>query len=172
MSLIAVGGTFLAGGAITAGTVAAGAGLAGVGLSLYGMNKQSKDNQAALNANIAAQNRQNNQAWTNWLMTRGVQSSTPLVAGEMPTPENSKAVNTRLPLWANVTYGSGVAGQPATSGIRLVKKGAPVRSGITGFTTGYGAGTTAGGTASPSTTVPVGTGTNLYGNSVAQRFAN
>lgn len=162
MSLIAVGGTFLAGGAITAGTVAAGAALAGTAATLYGQNKQAKANQAAQNANIAAQDKQNNQAWSNWLMTRGIAPNTTLEAGTMPTAANSTAVNSRLPLWANVTYGTSVTGQPTTGGIRLVKKGTPTRTGITGFA-GWGGASGSNGATTPATG-GVGSGTSLYGN--------
>lgn len=76
--------------------------VAGIGASLYGANKQSQDTKSAQDQNAALTQQQNNSAWTSWLLSKGVQPTTPVAAGTMPTAGNSTAVNTRLPLWANV----------------------------------------------------------------------
>ncbi len=49
MSFLAVGGTLLAGGAVTAGTAAAGAALAGTAASIYGQTQQNKAAKTAVN---------------------------------------------------------------------------------------------------------------------------
>lgn len=119
--------------AIATGTaLALSAAAAGVGATLYGANKQAKANQSAQNANIAQQDKQNDAAWTAWLMSKGVQPTSSVTYGTMPAAGASKAVNTRLPLWANVNFSTS---SPGTSGggIRLVKKGAPRTTGITGL---------------------------------------
>lgn len=102
MSFLATGGTLLAGGAITGGTIAAGAGLAGAGLSLYGANRQAQANQAAQDQNAQLQRDQNNASWTSWLLSKGIQPSSPVTAGTIPTAGNFTAANTRLPLWATI----------------------------------------------------------------------
>ena len=78
-----------------------GTGLIGAGASIYGANKTSKaiDKQTA--ANSAAQAEANKVGWTNYLLTRGIQPVGDVTTGEMPN--SYKAVNTRLPVWANVT---------------------------------------------------------------------
>lgn len=74
----------------------------GLGTSLYGANRQRQDNAHALDVNKATQDQQNAAQWTNWLMSKGVAPTSPVAAGVMPTADNYTAVNTRLPLWANV----------------------------------------------------------------------
>ncbi len=72
----------------------------GAGVSLYGANKQgqiAKDTNAANQANI---DRSNNQEWNNYLLQRGVNTGGTAPYGTIPT--NAPAVNTRLPLWANI----------------------------------------------------------------------
>lgn len=49
MSFLAVGGTLLAGSAVTSGTVAAGAALAGTAASVYGQHQQQKAAKSAIN---------------------------------------------------------------------------------------------------------------------------
>lgn len=77
--------------------------IAGAGASIYGANKQSKDNAKAADENARLQQQQNDQAWANWLMTRGVAPTSAVAAGVMPTAGNYRAVNTRLPIWASVS---------------------------------------------------------------------
>ncbi len=72
----------------------------GAGTAVYGASQQKKANQQAQAANAALQDKQNQSAWDAWVMTRGIapDGSAP---GVLPT--NGRAVNTRLPLWANVS---------------------------------------------------------------------
>lgn len=77
----------------------AAAGLAiGAGTSIYGANKQDKANKAAQAQNQAQQEEQNRLAWANYLMQRGIDPSAATQTGVIP--QNARAVNTRLPLWA------------------------------------------------------------------------
>jgi hypothetical protein len=94
-----------------------GSSLIGAGVSMYGANKQSQDNAHAQDVNAQQQGQQNNAAWTNWLMTRGVAPNPggSFTSGQLPGPGESRAVNTRLPLWANVRMGA-PAGAAATTG--------------------------------------------------------
>lgn len=124
MSFIAVGGTLLAGSAITGGTIAAGAALAGTAASLYGQNKQSKDNAHAMDLNQQAQNKQNDAAWTSWLMSKGVQPTSPVAYGTIPTAGNYTAANVRLPLWANVNMPTGAG--DGVSPLVVRRKATPV----------------------------------------------
>lgn len=87
--------------------IAVGVGVAGVAAGAYGANKQSKDNKAAQAQNAEQQEEQNRQAWANYLMTRGIN---PAGAQTGAIPTNPQAINSRLPLWANVKR-SGVAPQ-------------------------------------------------------------
>lgn len=84
---------------------------AGTGAAIYGANKQAKA-QAAASKEQNAANAQNTQAtndynWANYLMTRGVAPMRGTVsAGELPGPENTRVVNTKLPLWATTNIGT------------------------------------------------------------------
>jgi hypothetical protein len=104
----------------------------GAGATIYGSNKQAKANESAADKNAALQEKQNQAAWANWLMTRGIAPTKSVEAGVLPSASDSKAVNTRMPLWANVNFSPTGSG-----GIRLVKKGSSTsatgRPGITGF---------------------------------------
>ena len=111
--------------------VGIGALVVGAGTSLYSANAQKKASQAATNANVASQDKVNDSAWTAWLMSKGIQPTTPVSAGTIPTAGNYSAINTRLPIWANVNYGTSAPG--SNGGMRLVKKGSPTTAGITGF---------------------------------------
>jgi hypothetical protein len=90
----AVGIGALAGAAI--GTAAVGAGTA-----YYGAQQQKKAVNATNNANAAQVQGSNDYNWSNYLATRGLIPTSPTSAGQMPS--SSVAVNSRLPLWANVT---------------------------------------------------------------------
>ena len=81
--------------------VAVGVGVAGVAASAYGANKQSKDNKAAQNQNVASQEEQNRLAWANYLMTHGLN---PANAQTGVLPANGQAINSRLPLWATANF--------------------------------------------------------------------
>lgn len=79
--------------------VAAAVGVAGIGAGLYGANKQAKANKAAQQENARQQAEQNRIQWANYLMTRGLDPAG-AKAGEIPA--NGRAINSRLPLYANV----------------------------------------------------------------------
>lgn len=78
-----------------------GAGALGAGASIYGANKQSKAVQNAASQNNAAQAAQNAAAWSNYLMTRGVN---PAGAATGQIPQGAQAINARLPLWATANF--------------------------------------------------------------------
>jgi hypothetical protein len=85
----------------------------GAGASIYGASQQRTANNRAQDTNARLQQQQNDQAWANWLMTRGVAPTSPVAAGVMPTAGNYRAVNTRLPIWASVSpRTSAVQGAP------------------------------------------------------------
>lgn len=87
-------------GASAATATAVGLGGAGLATNLIGQNQQRVANDRATRENQAALTGQNNSAWTNWLMSRGIAPTTPVAAGVMPQAGQYKAVNTKLPLWA------------------------------------------------------------------------
>lgn len=74
------------------------------GAAAYGAKKQGDAVDAATDANVAAQDKQNQSAWNNWLLTKGLDGNNAAVG---VIPANAKAVNTKLPLYANVMAGPG-----------------------------------------------------------------
>lgn len=96
-----------------------GAGIAAVGLvtNVVGANKQASAISDANAANQSAQAQQNSGAWGNYLLTRGIAPTTPPTPGVIPSAGQYTAVNSRLPLWANVTSSNGPK--------RWVKSGTP-----------------------------------------------
>lgn len=87
--------------------VAIGTAVLGAATSAYGANKQAKATQSAANQNATLQGDQNQQAWANYLMTRGL-SPNGAPTGTIPT--NAPAINTKLPLWANANFATGPSG--------------------------------------------------------------
>jgi hypothetical protein len=82
-----------------------GGALIGGGATLIGANKQASANTANNNANIAVNDATNQSNWNNYLVTRGLATN-----GQTPTgtiPGTTGAVNTKLPLWANVQSSNG-----------------------------------------------------------------
>ena len=96
--LIFLVGTFGLSGAAFAGTLI---GAGGIAAGLYGANKQSKAVQDAASKNAASQAEQNQAAWANYLMTRGINPSG-AQTGQIPT--NPQTINARLPLWATANF--------------------------------------------------------------------
>lgn len=96
--LPSVMGVFVVGG-VGGGMLAAG--ILGAGATMYGANKQSKAVQDAASKNNEAQAAQNAAAWSNYLMTRGVN---PAGAATGQIPHNAQAINARLPLWATANF--------------------------------------------------------------------
>jgi len=88
--------------AVAAGTAA----VVGAGTAAYGANKQAKANAAAQDANIAAQKEAERQNWLRYLMQRGIVPDSNTQTGEVPGMVAGGAMNTRLPLWANVVPGA------------------------------------------------------------------
>lgn len=80
------------------GVAIGGSALIGAGTSIYGANKQAKANASAQQQNAALQAKQNQLAWQNYLIQRGILAPT-AQPGEIPS-SNFTPVNTRLPLWA------------------------------------------------------------------------
>lgn len=94
--------------------IAAGTAILGTGASLYGANKQAKANSAAQASNERQQAEQNRLAWANYLMTRGID---PAGAQTGVVPSSGRAINSRLPLWANVRHtGAGKYVMPSPGG--------------------------------------------------------
>lgn len=81
---------------------AVGIGAAGIGTSLYGANKQSKDTAHAQDLNLAAQKESERQNWLHFLMQRGINPDPNTPNGVVPGVPTGGAMNTRLPLWANI----------------------------------------------------------------------
>ncbi len=73
-------------------------GAIGTGVALYGANKQNMANKAAAAANTANNNEDQSIKWAQYLMARGI------------NPTTGGAINTKMPLWANVTAGNNGAG--------------------------------------------------------------
>lgn len=108
--------------------VAAGAAVIGAGATVYGANKQAKASKAANDANLAANEASNEQAWTGYLMQRGLAAPEGTAAGVLPG--SGTAVNTKLPLWASVKRSStapmtlrrkGTATAPADANMRMTR---------------------------------------------------
>jgi hypothetical protein len=76
------------------------AAVVGGGLSLYGANKQKQAQEDANKANQASIGQADVSAWQGYLASRGVNPSGVSQFGQIPT--NIQAINTKLPLWANV----------------------------------------------------------------------
>lgn len=88
---------------IWAAAIAAGTAVAGTYMSYKGAQDQKKANQDAQNQNASQFAASQNQNWTNYLLTRGINPGPGGVkTGAVPT-SGFTAVNTKLPLWANVS---------------------------------------------------------------------
>lgn len=96
--------------------VAVGTAALGAGVSLYGSNKQSKDQAHTNDANQAAVEAADRNAWNNYLMQRGIYGAN-APTGTIPGLQPGQAVNSRLPLWANLRINS-VPGAPAAGAPR------------------------------------------------------
>lgn len=95
--------------------VLAGAAILGAGATVYGANKQASAQSDANAANAASVAGSDQSAWNSYLLSRGIQGNN-APTGTIPT--DGAAVNTKLPLWANVTT------TPAGGGVaKWVKKG-------------------------------------------------
>lgn len=105
------------GGWFAMGWIAAGSAVLGVVGNLVGSSQQASAISDAADKNAAAQRDQNNAAWANYLMTRGIAPTGQVTAGVLPAAGSYNAVNSRLPLWANVTSSNGPQ--------RWVRKGTP-----------------------------------------------
>ncbi len=101
---------------------AAAAGIIGAGAAIYGANKQSKTAKETNAANREAVGQADQSAWVSYLLSRGLDAGPNTAVGEIPT--NARAVNTRLPLWANISFnpqaqqGAGAGSAPPLSMVR------------------------------------------------------
>ena len=97
--------------------VAIGTAVLGAGASIYGANKQSKSQGETNAANRAAIEQADRGAWNTYLMQRGLYGGN-APTGTIPGMQPGGAVNTRLPLWANIPSieQGGGAGAPGTGG--------------------------------------------------------
>ena len=97
------------------GTWAAiGVGVVGAGVSLYGANKQSQAQKDANAANQASVGKADQSAWVNYLLQRGLAVDPNTPTGSIPS--NARAVNQRLPLWANMSSFGNAAQQSKDGG--------------------------------------------------------
>ncbi len=114
------------------GIGSAAAGLIGTGI---GANKQSQSDAAARDLNYRAQKEAEQQNWARWLASRGIAPGPDIQTGVIPGTVAGQVVNTKLPLWMNVSMpqrynpatptGTAVnAAQAAKAMPFLVKKGA------------------------------------------------
>jgi hypothetical protein len=114
-----------------------GIGTAAAGLlsSGIGANKQSKADAAARDLNYRAQQEAEQQNWARWLASRGIAPGPETQTGVIPGTVEGQVVNTKLPLWMNLSIpqrtnpatptGTAVnAAQTAAAMPFLVKKGA------------------------------------------------
>lgn len=83
--------------------VGVGSMVVGAGVSMYGANKQRQATKDAQKANQTEQDKQNNAAWVNYLMQRGIAPTSSVETGVIPQAGNYQAVNTRMPLWMTVS---------------------------------------------------------------------
>lgn len=81
---------------------AAAAAVVGAGATLYGSAQQRKANSQAQDQNARLQEQSNSAAWSNYLLSRGISPTVQLAPGQMPQQGEYRAVNSRLPYWANV----------------------------------------------------------------------
>lgn len=96
----------------------------GAGTSIYGASQQRVANNKAADANQKAQADQNAAAWSNYLMSRGLN---PAGAQTGQIPQNAQAINQRLPLWANVRPATGIPAQPsARPASPFIRRKAPI----------------------------------------------
>lgn len=91
-----------------------GSGILGAGATVYGAVTQQKASNAANAANQANVTQANNESWTNYLMSRGINPGGVVPYGTIPA--NAPAINTKLPLWATVSAPTGIGTGPAGSG--------------------------------------------------------
>jgi hypothetical protein len=98
--------------AVEVGTLAVGA--LGAGAAIYGANKQADASSAANTANQQNVQTANNESWTNYLASRGLNPGGTVAYGTIPT--NAAPINTKLPLWATVNVPNNLASPGGSSG--------------------------------------------------------
>jgi hypothetical protein len=86
----------------------------GAGASVYGSDKQSADSKAAAAANQQGVTAANDESWTSYLASRGVQTAGNVPYGEYP---GGAAINTKLPLWATVNVPATETGPGGSSSL-------------------------------------------------------
>ena len=114
--------------------VAGGTALIGTAANMYGANKQSKADAEARRLTYAAEQEAERQNWARWLASRGIAPGPEIQTGVIPGTVAGQVINTKLPLWMNVsvpqqmnprtpTAAAVGAGQAAADVPFLVKKG-------------------------------------------------
>jgi hypothetical protein len=98
------------------------AAVVGAGAAAYGANKQSKAQKAANAQNSAAVGGSDDSAWASYLLTRGLAVPEGTPAGVIPA--GATPVNSRLPLWANMSMPSKNSTTAQPRGGFLRKRGA------------------------------------------------
>lgn len=89
----------------------------GTGAALIGANKQSKDQAGSDAANRAAIAKSDQNAWINYLIQRGLYAPG-AATGTIPGAQPGSAQNTKLPLWAQMSFT-----QPASpAGTSMVRR--------------------------------------------------
>lgn len=130
----ALGSTAVTAGSAAAitGSIGAVAAAGGLASDVVGGVQQSKAVSNANTQNQANVTNANNQAWTSYLMQRGLNPGGTVPYGTIPT--NAAAVNTKLPLWATVNVPNKFAGPGGSSvgGPSLSSALAPSSSGPVG----------------------------------------
>jgi len=111
--------------------VGIGTAVLGAGTSIHGANKQKQAQEEANKANQASIANSDLSAWQGYLMQRGLNPSGVTQFGQIPT--NAQAVNTKLPLWANVRMNP-AAVTARTAGTPMSTTNQPRRA--TGFKNG------------------------------------
>ncbi len=108
---------------------------AGAITSAAGANKQAKTDAHTRDLNYQAEQQAEQQNWARWLASRGIAPGPDIQTGVIPGTVAGQVVNTKLPLWMNVSMpqrynpatptGTAVnAAQAAKAMPFLVKKGA------------------------------------------------
>lgn len=109
--------------------------VAGVATTVYGADKQQQNQQDANAANQASIGQADLSAWQGYLAQRGVNPSGVTQFGQIPT--NIQAINTKLPLWANVKMNpTAVAARSQSPMAPTNQSSAPTQRKAVGFKNG------------------------------------
>lgn len=118
---------------VTAG-VAIGAAVVGAGTEIYGASEQKTAASEANDANQKNVQTANNESWTNYLMSRGINPGGTVAYGTIPT--NGQTINTKLPLWATVNVPNTMSGPGGSNTLASALAPTPLPS-VGGVAGGY-----------------------------------